>query len=130
MVRSSYNEGFHAPNLAQLFTGTLIRTVTGSTDTYRSPVTGLTTDGPSNRRSVASGNRNLTPETSKGKSAGIVLEIPRVKGLSVSVDLVSVIACAIIFSETYSIQAWFSGGLPFFLVKFSTKVLEAGLSRV
>jgi hypothetical protein len=30
---------------------------------------------------------------------------------------VIVIACAIIFSETYSIQAWFSGGLPCFLVK-------------
>src|SRR5712671_4592093 len=50
--------------------------------------------------------------------------------LSVSVDLVSFIACAIILSEIYSIQAWFSGGLPFFLVKFSTKVLEAGTSRV
>ncbi len=86
MVRGSYNEGFHAPNLAELFTGTLIRTVTGSTDTYRSAVTGLPTDGPSNRRSVASGNRNLKPETSKGKSAGVVVEVPHVHGLSFSVD--------------------------------------------
>jgi outer membrane receptor protein involved in Fe transport len=86
MVRGSYNQGFHAPNLAQLFTGTLIRTVTGSTDTYRSTVTGLITDGPSNRRSVASGNRNLQPETATGKSAGIVVDVPFVKGLSVSVD--------------------------------------------
>jgi len=86
MVRGSYNEGFHAPNLAQLFTGTLVRTVTGSTDTYRSPVTGLTTDGPSNRRSVASGNPNLQPEESKGKSAGIVIEVPKLKGLSFAVD--------------------------------------------
>jgi iron complex outermembrane receptor protein len=86
MVRGSYNEGFHAPNLAQLFTGTLIRTVTGSTDTYRNAVTGFITDGPSNRRSVASGNRSLQPETSTGKSAGIVLDVPYVKGLSVSVD--------------------------------------------
>jgi outer membrane receptor protein involved in Fe transport len=86
MVRGSYNEGFHAPNLAQLFTGTLIRTVTGSTDSYRSQVTGLITDGPSNRRSVASGNRQLQPETSTGKSAGIVVEVPKVRGLSVSVD--------------------------------------------
>lgn len=86
MVRASYNEGFHAPNLAQLFTGTLIRTVTGSTDSYRSAVTGLPTDGPSNRRSIASGNRNLSPESSKGKSAGIVIEVPRVRGLSVSLD--------------------------------------------
>ncbi len=86
MVRASYNEGFHAPNLAQLFTGTLIRTVTGSTDTYRSAVTNLITDGPSNRRSVASGNRLLQPETATGKSAGVVVEVPGIKGLSVSVD--------------------------------------------
>lgn len=86
MVRGSYNEGFHAPNLAQLFTGTLIRTATNSTDTYRSAVTNLITDGPSNRRSVASGNRLLQPETSTGKSAGIVVEVPGITGLSVSVD--------------------------------------------
>lgn len=86
MVRASYNQGFHAPNLAQLFTGTLIRTVTGSTDSYRSAVTGLPTDGPSNRRSVASGNPDLQPEKSTGKSAGFVIEVPGVKGLSFSVD--------------------------------------------
>lgn len=86
IVRASYNEGFHAPNLAQLFTGSLVRTVTGSTDTYRSAVTGLPTDGPSNRRTVASGNQNLRPEKSTGKSAGIVIEIPKIRGLSVSVD--------------------------------------------
>jgi iron complex outermembrane receptor protein len=86
MVRGSYNQGFHAPNLAQLFTGTLIRTVTGSTDSYRSAVTGLITDGPSNRRSVASGNPNLRPETATGKSAGFVVDVPQVKGLSISID--------------------------------------------
>lgn len=86
LVRASYNEGFHAPNLAQLFTGTLIRTATGVSDNYRSAVTGLTTDGPSNRRSIASGNPNLQPEESKGKSAGIVIDVPAVKGLSVGVD--------------------------------------------
>jgi outer membrane receptor protein involved in Fe transport len=86
MLRASYNQGFHAPNLAQLFTGTLIRTVTGSTDTYRSAVTGLPTDGPSNRRSIAAGNPNLQPEESTGKSAGLVLDIPLVKGLSVGLD--------------------------------------------
>lgn len=86
MVRASYNEGFHAPNLAQLFSGTLIRTATGSTDTYRSAVTGLTTDGPSNRRSVASGNLDLAPEESEGLSAGVVVEVPVVKGLTLSAD--------------------------------------------
>lgn len=86
LFRASYNEGFRAPNLAQLFTGTLIRTVTGSTDTYRSIVTGLPTDGPSNRRRIASGNLALRPEESTGKSAGVVVEVPGVKGLSVALD--------------------------------------------
>lgn len=86
MVRASYNEGFKAPNLAQLFTGTLIRTVTGSNDTYRSPVTGLPTDGRSNRRRITAGNPDLQPEESEGKSAGIVIDIPWVKGLSLTAD--------------------------------------------
>ncbi len=86
MVRGSFNQGFHAPNLAQLFTGTLVRTLLSSTDTYRSVVTNLATDGPSNRRSIAAGNPNLKPETSTGRSAGIVIDVPHVKGLSVSVD--------------------------------------------
>jgi iron complex outermembrane recepter protein len=86
LVRGSYNEGFHAPNLAQLFTGTLIRTVTGSTDSYRSNVTGFVTDGPSNRRSVAAGNPDLQPEEAKGKSIGLVVDVPMVKGLSFGVD--------------------------------------------
>ncbi|PTX98570.1 TonB-dependent receptor [Opitutus sp. ER46] len=86
LVRASYNEGFHAPNLAQLFTGTLNRIAVSTTDTYRSAVTGLTTDGASNRRTVASGNRELQPEESIGKSVGVVWEVPRVKGLSLGAD--------------------------------------------
>ena len=86
MVRGSYNQGFHAPNLAQLFTGTLIRTLLSTTDTYRNTATGLATDGPSNRRSIAAGNPNLSPEEGTGKSAGVVIDVPRVKGLSVAID--------------------------------------------
>jgi iron complex outermembrane receptor protein len=86
MVRSSYNQGFHAPNLAQVFTGTLIRSQPGVTDSYRSAVTGLPTDGSSNRRSLASGNRDLRPENSTGRSAGLVIEVPRLRGLSLSID--------------------------------------------
>lgn len=85
MVRGSYNQGFHAPNLAQLFTGTLTRSLTAA-DTYRSNVTQLSTDGSANRRQIASGNPHLSPETSTGRSAGVVIDVPRVKGLSVSVD--------------------------------------------
>jgi outer membrane receptor protein involved in Fe transport len=86
LVRASHNRGFRAPNLAQLHSGTAIRTVTESTDTYRNGVTGLLTDGATSRRSIVSGNRNLAPETSTGKSLGVVLEIPRVPGLTLSID--------------------------------------------
>ncbi|HEX2862780.1 MAG TPA: TonB-dependent receptor, partial [Lacunisphaera sp.] len=86
LVRASYNEGFHAPNLAQLFTGSLVRTQSGVTDAYRLAVTNQLIDGPSNRRSVASGNRGLKPEVSAGRSVGVAFDVPRVKGLSVSVD--------------------------------------------
>jgi len=86
MVRASYNQGFHAPNLAELFTGSLIRTATNTTDAYRSIVTGLPTDGSSSRRSLSSGNLSLKPESSTGRSAGIVVDVPKVPGLSLSVD--------------------------------------------
>lgn len=86
VVRASYNQGFHAPNLAEVFTGTLIRTATNTTDSYRSVVTGLPTDGSSSRRSISSGNLSLKPETSAGRSAGVVIDLPAIKGLSFSAD--------------------------------------------
>jgi outer membrane receptor protein involved in Fe transport len=85
VVRASYNEGFRAPNLAQLFTTELIRS-SGATDSYRSAVTLLPSDGSVNRLFRRSGNQNLRPEESEGKSVGIVLDVPFVKGLSVSFD--------------------------------------------
>lgn len=85
LARASYNQGFRAPNLAQLFTGSLQR-VTSSTDSYRSSVTGLPTDGSANRRNLRSGNTSLHPETSEGKTAGLVIDVPKVKGLSLSAD--------------------------------------------
>src|SRR6185503_13262878 len=50
--------------------------------------------------------------------------------LALSAPLISFIACAMTFIDTYSIQAWFSGGFPYFFVKLSTKVFEAGTSSV
>ena len=85
MARASYNEGFRAPNLAQLFTGELTRS-TASTDTYRSPVTLLPTDGSSNRLEKRSGNQALRPEESRGKSVGLVVDVPAVAGLSFTAD--------------------------------------------
>lgn len=85
MLRASYNEGFRAPNLAQLFSGEFIRTNT-STDSYRSLVTGLPTDGAFSRLERRGGNRSLQPEESRGQSAGLVVEVPGVKGLTLSAD--------------------------------------------
>jgi outer membrane receptor protein involved in Fe transport len=85
VVRGSYNEGFRAPNLAQLFTTELIRSSL-QTDSYRSTVTLLPSDGNINRLFRRSGNQNLRPEESEGKSFGVVLDVPFVKGLSLSFD--------------------------------------------
>jgi outer membrane receptor protein involved in Fe transport len=85
MVRASYNEGFRAPNLAQLFTGVLTRS-TSVNDPYRSNVTNLPTDGNSSRVQRRGGNQDLQPEEARGKSAGVVVQVPGTKGLSFSID--------------------------------------------
>ncbi len=86
-VRGSRNWGFRAPDLSQYYASARIDSG-NFTDFYRRDVTLLPTDGTSPRRSVnsSSGNPDLRPETSAGKSAGLVIDIPRIKGLSFSVD--------------------------------------------
>jgi len=86
LVRASVSQGFHAPNLAQLFNGELRTTLVSTPDSYRSIVTGLPTDGNNNRINVSSGNHELKPERSYGRTAGIVIDVPFVKGLSLSAD--------------------------------------------
>ena len=86
MVRGSYNRGFRAPSLVSMFKGSFTGVTLSSTDSYRSIVTQLLTDGPSNRTNLTTGNHDLRPETSEGKSGGIVIDVPHVKGLSVSLD--------------------------------------------
>jgi iron complex outermembrane receptor protein len=86
MVRASYNEGFHAPNLAELFTGSQISKNLGAKDTYRANVTQLATDSSTTLNVISSGNSSLRPEKSVGKSGGIVIDVPRITGLSLSVD--------------------------------------------
>jgi outer membrane receptor protein involved in Fe transport len=85
MLRGSYNEGFRAPNLAMLHLEQRSQVVSYA-DTYRQPVTGLPSDGNNNRIEVIQGNSNLVPEKSTGESAGIVIDVPKVHGLSLSVD--------------------------------------------
>ena len=85
MLRASYNEGFMAPSLAALFTSPRwsISAGAGDIDTYRNP---LTNEGAYVQRTYFGGNPNLKASESKGKTYGAVIDIPGIKGLSVTVD--------------------------------------------
>jgi len=84
-VRSSVAESFRAPNLVQTNITPLRRQI-GAADPYRSEVTGLPTDGSSQRTVFRQGNERLEPETAKTWVAGIVIEVPKVRGLSFAFD--------------------------------------------
>ena len=86
MVRASRSQGFRPPSLPALYRGSFIGTTLNSQDTYRSTVTQLLTDQGLNRINRVAGNPNLQPEKSKGVSAGIVIDVPGVRGLSLTVD--------------------------------------------
>ncbi len=85
MVRASFNKGFSAPNLPTLYAPTrfIVDSAPGLIDTYRNDTIG-------NARYVmkrfSTGNLDLKPVNSTGKSFGLVLEVPKVKGLSVTAD--------------------------------------------
>lgn len=84
MLRASYNEGFRAPNLAM--TNYPSRSAVGSyADNYREPLGGPQ-DGQFQRMTTTSGSGDLKPETSKGKTLGVVVDVPFVEGLRFSVD--------------------------------------------
>ncbi len=85
MLRGSYNQGFTAPNLATLYAPRrfTVDSLPGTIDPYRQPVTA---EGAYVQRNYTLGNPNLKPSVSVGRSAGIVLDVPKVKGLSVTAD--------------------------------------------
>ncbi|MBI5767389.1 MAG: TonB-dependent receptor [Verrucomicrobia bacterium] len=83
--RSSIADSFRAPNLVQTNVAALKRQFSAS-DSYRSTVTGLATDGSVQRTSYRQGNQNLKPEKSQTTSGGLVLEVPKLRGLSVTFD--------------------------------------------
>jgi outer membrane receptor protein involved in Fe transport len=87
MVRASYNEGFRAPTLAQVFVGEIIRRNTGEPDPYRADVTGTAADlGIESRQVIRGGNPDLGPEEAEAKNFGIVLDVPFLRGLSFTAD--------------------------------------------
>jgi outer membrane receptor protein involved in Fe transport len=85
MVRASFNEGFAAPNLPTLYAPSqfTVDSLPGNVDPYWGPATGR---GPYPMRNYSEGNRALKPVTSIGKSVGVVLEVPKVKGLAITAD--------------------------------------------
>ena len=84
-LRASVAESFRAPNLVQTNTTPLRRQISAD-DPYRADVTGLPSDGTAQRTVFRQGNQNLQPEEAKTWVAGFVLDVPKVRGLSVSFD--------------------------------------------
>ncbi len=84
-LRASAAESFRAPNLVQTNTTPLRRQI-GADDPYRLAATGLASDGIAQRTVFRQGNQNLEPEEAKTWVAGFVLDVPKVRGLSLSFD--------------------------------------------
>lgn len=82
MVRASFNEGFTAPGLPSLYLPAQF-TVDAQADAYWGPVTGR---GPYTMRSYLAGDRKLKASTARGKSVGVVFEVPMLKGLTITAD--------------------------------------------
>ncbi len=84
-VRGSMAESFRAPNLVQTNITALKRQFSAD-DPYRFDVTALASDGTVQRTSFRQGNQNLTPEEAQTTSGGIVLQVPKLRGLSLTFD--------------------------------------------
>jgi len=83
MVRASYNEGFLAPSLPALYQGQVTANTVNQVDLYRNPATN---EGSYRSNSISGSNPGLKPEFSKGKSIGIAVDVPKINGLSFTVD--------------------------------------------
>lgn len=81
LLRASYSESFQAPPLGLLYAS---QTVSFSSGVLPDPL--RPQDSPVQLRIVQGGNPNLLPETGKVQFFGGVIEIPRIKNLSFSVD--------------------------------------------
>ena len=82
MVRASLNRGFAAPTLTAKYTPTQF-TVDNPVDSYRNAGIG---EGAYSQRRVTTANPALKPVKSEGHSVGIVIEVPKVRGLTVTAD--------------------------------------------
>ena len=85
-LRASYNESFRAPNLVQTDTTPLTRVLSGITDYYRYAVTNVASDSSRTRTVIRMGNETLKPEESETFTAGVIVQVPGIKGLSFTAD--------------------------------------------
>jgi outer membrane receptor protein involved in Fe transport len=85
LVRASYSESFQAPPLGLLYAS---QTVAFSSGVLQDPL--RPQDAPVQQRIVQGGNPNLLPEIGKVQFLGGVIELPRVKNLSFSVDFFNI----------------------------------------
>lgn len=85
MLRGSYNEGFMAPSLAALYTSPrwTITAGAGDIDAYRNP---FLNEGPYVKRTYFGGNPELKAQESEGTTYGFVLDVPGIRGLSLTAD--------------------------------------------
>lgn len=83
MLRASYNEGFLAPSLPALYQGQVTANTVNQVDAYRNPATN---EGTYRSNAISGSNPGLQPEFSEGRSIGIALDVPKIKGLSFTVD--------------------------------------------
>ena len=84
LLRASYNEGFRAPAVVELFTPAIGRRNTGIVD----PARPGQPDAASSvsKRVVTGGNPDLAPENSESWNYGFVADVPALKGLSLGAD--------------------------------------------
>ncbi len=93
MVRGSFNKGFNAPDLEDLYrpASFSVGSPPGSRDTVRNnffiqtPV-GLPADVLILAKTYSLPSPNLQPEQSEGRSVGVAIDVPKIRGLSFSVD--------------------------------------------
>jgi outer membrane receptor protein involved in Fe transport len=84
LLRGSFNEGFRAPAIIELFTPAIGRRNDGIVDAARTGQPDAA--GSVSKRIVTGGNSTLQPEESESYNFGFVIDVPFVKGLSLGAD--------------------------------------------
>lgn len=84
-IRGSVADSFRAPNLVQTNTAALSRRIDAD-DPYRLEVTNSADDNTVRRLTYRRGNDALEPEEARSWSGGVVVDVPKLRGLSVTFD--------------------------------------------